>query len=51
MGLRVAEATKAWRILRTLGEIGLFFRFATLGDVVGFLCAVVDWCGGFFAPD
>jgi hypothetical protein len=51
MGLRVVEATKAWRILRTRGETGLFFRLAVLFDVVVFFLAVVDGCGGFFAPD
>jgi hypothetical protein len=51
IGLRVVEATKAWRILRTRGETGLFFRFAVLRGVVGFFLAAVDLCGGFFAPD
>jgi len=52
MGRKVVEATKAWRILRTRGETGLFLRFAVVRDgVVFFRGAAVDLCGGFFAPD
>jgi len=51
MGRKVVEATKAWRILRTRGETGLFLRFAVAREGVVFLRAAVDLCGGFFAPD
>jgi hypothetical protein len=51
MGLRVVEATKACRILRTRGETGLFLRLAVFFDVAVFFLAVVAWCGAFFAPD
>jgi len=51
MGRKVVEATKAWRILRTRGETGLFLRFAVVRDGVVFFRAAVDLCSGFFAPD
>jgi hypothetical protein len=52
MGRNVAEATKACRIRRTRGEIGLFLlRAAAFRDELDFFFVVVDLCAVFFAPD
>jgi hypothetical protein len=52
MGRNVADATKACRIRRTRGEMGLFFlRVAALRDEPDFFFAAVDLCTGFLAPD
>jgi hypothetical protein len=54
MGRNVVEATKACRMRRTRGEIGLLFLFAAVArEEADFFAPalVVDFFGAVFAPD